>query len=94
MTHFLRNANIICDAAAAKPSVIMYSSTKKSILTTFLLKPHLLFMNVLHSSLPGGVIARLDLFKKLGMIWKDRRDSLSIIRENLRDKPVRNPRDS
>ncbi len=38
--------------------------------------------------------ARLDLFKKLGMIWKDRSISASIIRENPRDKPVRNPRDS
>jgi hypothetical protein len=37
--------------------------------------------------------ARWDLFKKLGMIWKDRSDSASIIRENPRDKPVRNPRD-
>jgi hypothetical protein len=34
------------------------------------------------------VHARLDLFKKLGMIWKDRSDSASIIRENPRDKPV------
>ncbi len=38
--------------------------------------------------------ARLDLFKKLGMIWKDRSDSASIIRENPRDKPVWNQRDS
>ncbi len=40
------------------------------------------------------IFARLDLFKKLGMIWKDRSNSASIIRENTRDNPVRNPRDS
>jgi len=38
--------------------------------------------------------ARLDLFKKLGIIRKDRSDSASIMRENPRDKPLRNPRDS
>jgi hypothetical protein len=31
--------------------------------------------------------ACLDLFNKLGMIWKDRSDSASKIRENPRDKP-------
>jgi hypothetical protein len=32
--------------------------------------------------------ARLDLSKKLGMIWKDRSNSTSFKRENPRDEPV------
>ncbi len=41
------------------------------------------------------ISVRLDLFKKLGMIWKDWDNSTSFFKqENLRDNPVPNPRDS
>jgi hypothetical protein len=40
------------------------------------------------------ISARLDLFKKLGMIWKDRDNSTSFKQENPRGNPVPNPRDS
>ncbi len=40
------------------------------------------------------VDARLDLYKKLERKWKDRSNSTSFKRENPRDEPVLNLRDS